>query len=91
MKKLTLFFFAFTFLCLITSSLLERDAIMKIGELTGDKGRTTGHQAVDGVIDHELSASPQNYELWLHYAMGAICSHVLSYKLCLLELYASFS
>ncbi|WP_022695572.1 GGDEF domain-containing protein [Ponticaulis koreensis] len=40
---------------------------MKIGELTGDKGRTTGHQAVDGVIDHELSASPQNYELWLHY------------------------
>lgn len=67
MKKLTLFFFAFTFLCLIASSLLERDAIMKIGELTGDKGRKTGHQAVDGVIDHELSASPQNYELWLHY------------------------
>lgn len=40
---------------------------MKIGDLTGDKGRATGHLAVDGVIDKELSASPQNYELWLHY------------------------
>ena len=40
---------------------------MNFGDLTGDKGRETGHQAVDGAIDQQLAASPQNYELWLHY------------------------
>ena len=40
---------------------------MKFDELTGESGREKGHSAIDSIIDHELVASPQNYELWLHY------------------------
>jgi diguanylate cyclase len=40
---------------------------MEVEDLRGEKGRINGHQAIDGVIEQALSASPQNYELWLHY------------------------
>lgn len=40
---------------------------MEAEDLKGEKGRQNGHKAIDGVIERALSASPQNYELWLHY------------------------
>lgn len=40
---------------------------MKFAELTGNKGRETGHRAIDGVVDSELVVSPHNYEIWLNY------------------------
>ena len=40
---------------------------MKFGELIGENGRTSGHKAIDGIVDQKLATSPQNYELWLHY------------------------
>lgn len=40
---------------------------MKFAELTGTKGRETGHRAIDGVVERELCVSPHNYEIWLNY------------------------
>ena len=45
---------------------------MKVEDLSGQKGRESGHKAIDGIIDHKLSASPQNYELWLNYQMQSV-------------------
>lgn len=40
---------------------------MQIGELKGERGRKNGIRALNDVVDNNLLASPQNYELWLHY------------------------
>lgn len=40
---------------------------MQVGELRGERGRNNGVRALNDVIDNKLLASPQNYELWLHY------------------------
>ncbi|MAK62073.1 MAG: GGDEF domain-containing protein [Ponticaulis sp.] len=68
MKTTGRLFFTFTFLVSDKAiKFIRRTVRMKFGELTGRAGRETGHRAIDGVIDLDLSASPQNYELWLHY------------------------
>lgn len=40
---------------------------MNVMDLIGDTGRDNGKKAVDDIIEHKLAATPQNYELWLHY------------------------
>lgn len=40
---------------------------MQVGDLKGETGRKNGIRALNDVIDNNLLASPQNYELWLHY------------------------
>ena len=40
---------------------------MKFADLTGTKGRDTGHRAIDGAVEYELCVSPHNYEVMLHY------------------------
>ena len=40
---------------------------MKFADLTGNKGRDTGHRAIDGAVEYELCVSPHNYEVMLHY------------------------
>ncbi len=43
---------------------------MQVGELKGEKGRENGIKALNDVIDNNLLATPQNYELWLHYKLN---------------------
>lgn len=62
------FSFTFTFLGFDRSSEIEIMGLsMQVGELKGEKGRATGLRAINDVIDHGLFATPENYELWLHY------------------------
>ena len=39
-------------------------------QLRGEKGVKLGHSAVNRIGQHALSATPQNYEVWLHYVTG---------------------
>ena len=43
---------------------------MIIDQLRGAKGVKAGHQAVDRIGEFDLTATPQNYEVWLHYVTG---------------------
>ena len=43
---------------------------MIIDQLRGEKGVALGHSAVQKIGDHNLAATPQNYEVWLHYVSG---------------------
>lgn len=45
----------------------RKGILMQVGELKGEKGRKSGVRAVNDVIDQGLYATPDNYELWLHY------------------------
>lgn len=39
-------------------------------QLRGESGQKFGHAAVDRIGKFKLSATPQNYEVWLHYITG---------------------
>ncbi len=41
-----------------------------IDQLRGDKGQKIGHASVDKIGEFKLSASAQNYEIWLNYLTG---------------------
>lgn len=43
---------------------------MILEQLRGPGGVKLGHDAVDQIDTHKLSATPQNYEVWLHYLAG---------------------
>ena len=44
---------------------------MIIDQLRGANGVKIGHQAVDRIGEFQLTATPQNYEVWLHYVTGS--------------------
>ncbi len=43
---------------------------MILEHLRGENGVKLGHSAVDRIGEFQLSVSPQNYEVWLHYMAG---------------------
>ena len=43
---------------------------MIIDEIRGSKGVLVGHRAIDRIGEFNLTATPQNYEVWLHYVTG---------------------